>query len=191
MQATLETEDENTADEEDDDSPAKPAKGGFSLEFDAARKIAQGLGAHLEDLTAVVEVKGQTARLLPVSERMKALLGKDQGKVPSAPRKSRGRASFLKGMEDAQSPDPATASPDDLGPPKPGVTVLDRVHQAMLLFGLGRAEALKRFIVEEGAGSDPRFWKLAQSLSALYPPGTDEKRWIDGVLARKKGLGFG
>jgi hypothetical protein len=57
-------------------------------------------------------------------------------------------------------------------------------------FGLGRAEALKRFVVEEGAGSDPRFWKLAHSLTALYPPGTDEKRWIDGVLARKKGLGF-
>ena len=90
----------------------------------------------------------------------------------------------------SQSPDPATASPDELGPPKPGATVLDRVHQAMLLFGLGRAEAVKRFVVEEGAGSDPRFWKLAQSLSALYPPGTDEKRWVDGVLARKKGLGF-
>jgi len=31
---------------------------------------------------------------------------------------------------------------------------------------------------------------LAQALSALYPTHTDEKRWIDGVLARKKGLGF-
>jgi Protein of unknown function (DUF1156) len=46
------------------------------------------------------------------------------------------------------------------------------------------------FVVEEGAGSDPRSWKLAQSLSALYPTGTEEKRWVDGVLARKKGLGF-
>ena len=189
-QASFDTEDEEAGDEEDDDSPAKPSKGGFSLEFDAARKIAQGLGAHLEDLTSVVEIKGQTARLLPVGERVKALFGKDQGKAPSSPRKSRGRAGFLKGMEDVSSPDPATASSDDLGPPKPGATVLDRVHQAMLLFGLGRAEALKRFVVEEGAGSDPRFWKLAQSLSALYPPGTDEKRWVDGVLASKKGLGF-
>ena len=39
-------------------------------------------------------------------------------------------------------------------------------------------------------GTDARFWKLAQSLSALYPPATDEKRWVDGVLARKKGLGL-
>jgi hypothetical protein len=189
-QATLETEDEDAGDEEDEESAAKPTTGGFSLEFDAARKIAQGLGAHLEDLTSVVEVKGQTARLLPVAVRVKALFGKDQVKARSMPKKPRGRAGFLKGME-VQSPDPATASPEELGPPQPGATVLDRVHQAMLLFGLGRAEALKRFVVEEGAGSDTRFWKLAQSLSALYPPGIDEKRWIDGVLARKKGLGFG
>lgn len=50
---------------------------GCSLEFDAARKIAQGLGAHLEDLGNLVEVKGETARLLPVSERARALFGKD------------------------------------------------------------------------------------------------------------------
>ena len=31
---------------------------------------------------------------------------------------------------------------------------------------------------------------LAQVLSYLYPKTSDEKRWIDGVLARKKGLGF-
>jgi hypothetical protein len=60
----------------------------------------------------------------------------------------------------------------------------------MLLFAGGRADALKRFIVEEGVGGDARFWKLAQSLSALYPAGSEEKRWVDGVLARKKSFGF-
>jgi hypothetical protein len=79
----------------------------------------------------------------------------------------------------------------DVGAPKAGTTTLDRVHQAMLLFGSGRGEALKRFLVEEGVGKQAPFWKLAQSLSALYPSGSDEKRWVDGVLARKKGLGFG
>ena len=69
-------------------------------------------------------------------------------------------------------------------------TVLDRIHQSMLLFARGRSDALKRFLVDDGIGKDARFWKLAQSLSALYPPGTDEKRWVDGVLARKKGLGL-
>ena len=60
----------------------------------------------------------------------------------------------------------------------------------MILFGAGRTEALKRFLVEDRAGHDARFWRLAQALSALYPGGTEEKRWVDGVLARKKGLGF-
>jgi hypothetical protein len=46
----------------------------------------------------------------------------------------------------------------------------------------------RRFLVDDGIGKEARFWKLAQSLSTLYPPGMDEKRWVDGVLARKKGL---
>jgi hypothetical protein len=68
--------------------------------------------------------------------------------------------------------------------------VLDRIHQSMSLFAAGRGQALKRFLVEDGAGRDERFWKLSQALSALYPSNTEEKRWIDGVLARKKGLGL-
>ena len=31
---------------------------------------------------------------------------------------------------------------------------------------------------------------VAPALSVLYPSSTDEKRWVDGVLARKKSLGF-
>ena len=42
----------------------------FALEYDTARKIAQGLGAHLEDLRHVVEVAGETAHLLHVAERI-------------------------------------------------------------------------------------------------------------------------
>jgi adenine-specific DNA methylase len=71
-----------------------------------------------------------------------------------------------------------------------GETALDRVHQSMILFAAGRSEALKRFLVDDGIGNDARFWSLAQALSALYPSSTEEKRWGDGVLARKKGLGF-
>jgi hypothetical protein len=44
--------------------------------------------------------------------------------------------------------------------------------------------------VEDGIGRDGRFWKLGQAMSALYPKDSEEKRWVDGVLARKKGLGF-
>jgi adenine-specific DNA methylase len=42
---------------------------GFFLEYDAARKIAQGLGARLESLPSLVQVTGDKARLLPVIER--------------------------------------------------------------------------------------------------------------------------
>ena len=50
---------------------------GYMLEFDAARKIAQGLGIHLEKSESIVEVKGETARLLPVAERTQYLFGKE------------------------------------------------------------------------------------------------------------------
>lgn len=67
---------------------------------------------------------------------------------------------------------------------KVGETTLDRVHQAMILFAAGRGKVLKRFLIEDSAGRDQCFWRL----SALYPAATSEKRWVDGVLARKKGL---
>ncbi|MEJ7639550.1 MAG: hypothetical protein WKF75_16635, partial [Singulisphaera sp.] len=154
--------------EDDEEISGKVTKGdGFVLEFDAARKIAQGLGAHLEDLLSVVEVRGKTARLIAVSERAKYLFGKGAGGTVAAPNKSRSRSGFLKGMEDVSSPAKASASGDDIGRSEARATVLDRVHQAMILFGTGRAEALMTFLVEDGAGTDPRFWKLAQSFSAL------------------------
>src|SRR5690606_14119390 len=53
------------------------ASTGYALEYDAARKIAQGLGAHLEQLPNLVEVKGSTAVLLPVSQRARHLFGKE------------------------------------------------------------------------------------------------------------------
>src|ERR1700676_4747374 len=65
-------------DEEDVDGGLnnKTKVGGFVLEYDAARKIAQGLGAHLELLASLIEVKGSTARLLPVAERTRSLFHK-------------------------------------------------------------------------------------------------------------------
>jgi putative DNA methylase len=63
-------DEEPVEDEEDESANAKSKVGGFVLEYDAARKIAQGLGAHLEELASLIEVKGVTARLLPVAERI-------------------------------------------------------------------------------------------------------------------------
>ena len=159
----------------------------YTLEYDAARKIAQGLGAHLERLSTLVAIKGDKARLLPVVERTRSLFGKEgAGSAPKGRRRGAQQLSLFGELEAAEE----ESGVQEFGAPPAGGTVLDRVHQAMLLFGAGRAEALRRFLVDEGVGGEARFWRLAQALSALYPSQTDEKRWVDGVLARKKGLGF-
>ena len=82
-----------------------------------------------------------------------------------------------------------TGASNELSLPAPGSTVLDRLHQAMLLFSNGRSDALKRFI-EEDISQDQALWSLAQSMSALYPAGSEERRWVEGVLTRKKSLGL-
>jgi len=183
---------EGEGEEEAPEDEAKPASvSGVVLEFDAARKIAQGLGIHLEKIPSVIEVKGDKARLLPVAERTRYLFGKDSAEPATAKKKPKKKDTQLTLFAALQEVDAAeSVEKPELKAPQPGSTVLDRVHQAMILFAAGRGEALKRFLVEEGIGKDGRFWKLAQSLSALYPAGIDEKRWVDGVLARKKSLGL-
>jgi hypothetical protein len=170
-------------DTEDDEEPAaamaKPSSG-YTLEFDAARKIPQGLGIHLEQSESIVEVKGDKARLLPVGERTRFIFGKNEASTASA----RGRTKKKKSEQmslfaelDAIEAEVETGRGDAGLKASPGNTVLDRVHQAMILFAGGRGEALRRFLTEDGAGADARFWKLAQSLSALYPVTTDERCW--------------
>jgi hypothetical protein len=145
---------EAETDDAEDEQTAGTSKGntnraGYFLEFDAARKIAQGLGAHLEQLTGVVQVKGETARLLPVSERAKSLFGKEETQArTSKAKKSRQKTLFE---------EPAQEAGDETGwgqldVPRAGHTVLDRLHQTMILFAAGRGEAIRRFLVEEGAG---------------------------------------
>ena len=183
------TESDIDDEEEDGGNPAKTS--GFVLEFDTARKIAQGLGIHLDRTPSVVEVKGDKARLLPVAERTKYLFGKDTAEPATTTKKPKKKDTQLTLFAALQEADAAeNVERPELKAPAPGSTVLDQVHQSMILFAAGRGEALKRFLVEEGIGKDGRFWKLAQSLSALYPSGIDEKRWVDGVLARKKSLGL-
>ncbi|MGA9307640.1 MAG: DUF1156 domain-containing protein [Candidatus Sulfotelmatobacter sp.] len=186
--ATVDEADEEEGDEEDEPAGVKPKVGGFDLEYDAARKIAQGLGAHLEALGSIVEVRGERARLLPVAERTRHLFGKDDAESARPGRKKKStQIDLFAELAEAQDSDVAWR---EKTAQRVGDTTLDRLHQSMILFGAGRGEALKRFLVEEGVGQDTRFWRLAQALSALFPAATEEKRWVDGVLARKKGLGF-
>ena len=175
--------------EDEESEEAGSTQSGYALEYDTARKIAQGLGAHLEALTSVVEIKGEIARLLPVAERTRKLFGKDEAQAPVSTRKNKTAQLQLGFVEELEQAEEA-GNWGGKGAPTLGATVLDRIHQCMILFAAGRGEALRRFLVDEGVGKDERFWRLAQVLSYLYPKTSDEKRWIDGVLARKKGLGF-
>jgi len=172
---------------EDDGEKATTKQIGFTLEFDAARKIAQGLGAHLASLTSIVEIDGDQARLISVGERVKDLFGKSSiGASSGRKKKKENQLTIFEELDKVEEQGWA------LGDEKSAVgkTTLDRLHQTMILFGAGRADAMRRFLVDEGIGKDERFWRLAQALSALYPSNTEEKRWVDGVLARKKSLGF-
>lgn len=176
-------------DGEDDESPKGKTPSGFGMEYDAARKISQGLGVNLEDLKSLVSIQGDQARLLPVSERTGYLFGKDQAEAPEVAVRNKQKQQ-LDLFAELTQPGVGEEVWEEKTVTKPGETVLDRIHQSMILFATGRGGALKRFLVDDGIGNDAGFWKLAQALSALYPVGTQEKRWVDGVLARKKGLGL-
>jgi hypothetical protein len=191
--------------EELDDEEGTPtvATKGIVLEYDTARKIAQGLGVQLDKAGAIVEIKKDKARLLPVAERAQYLFKRKsteaQDKIPR-PKKGATRQMSMFPNLDRQASlafDPENTDlnlrqgPEDVEIEfASGKTVLDQVHQAMILFADNRGGALRKLLVEDGVGTNGRFWKLSQSLSALYPAGSDEKRWVDGVLARKKGLGL-
>jgi len=188
---------ESQPDDDEETSSKSTKSSGYVLEFDAARKIAQGLGAHLENLTTLVQIKGSKAQLLPVSERAEYLLPSParrraggEVKAPTKRKKKGNQQLAIPGLLNQTESPEASTDWGETAVENLGNTVLDRIHQSMILFAAGRSEALKRFLVDDGVGAEVRFWKLAQALSALYPNGTDEKRWVDGVLARKKGLGF-
>ena len=183
-----EEEADDAGDDEEESGTGKAGKAnrsGYFLEFDAARKIAQGLGIHLEQSASIVEVKGDTARLLPVGERTRHLFGKDSDAGPAGAKKAKKKSVQKSLFEELDAADAGSGGWKDLAGPPPGATVLDRLHQAMILFGAGRGELLKRFLVDEGAGKDNRFWKLAQALAAPYPAGMDERRWVEGMLAQE------
>jgi hypothetical protein len=137
----------------------------------------------------LVEISGDHARLLPASERTGHLFGKDE-EVPNRTIGKKKKTAQLDMFAELTDPDSAETAWREKTVKRVGDTSLDRVHQGMILFAAGRGEALKRFVVEDGVGRDGKFWRLAQALSALYPSGSDEKRWVDGVLARKKQFGF-
>ena len=66
-------------------------------------------------------------------------------------------------------------------------TTLDRIHRAMLMFGLGRSTLLRQ-VLETEMRQGKRFERLALALNALYPDGSDERRMLEGVQAAMRGV---
>jgi putative DNA methylase len=177
---------------EEETTPSKKAKG-FTLVYDVVRRFAQPLGIHLPDWEGrILETKKGVVRLLAVSERAKQLFG-DAGASAIADRLEEQREvspQMLLFPEMQQTAAPkikarrkkadATVSDDDLHGHR-GATTLDRVHAAMLLQASGRANALRALIKSEQQRG-PDFVRLSNALSALYPPGSEEKRLIDAML---------
>ncbi|MCL0064889.1 DUF1156 domain-containing protein, partial [Dehalococcoidia bacterium] len=143
-------------------------EGGYALPYDQGRLLIQAVGADENELKkpgGILEVKGGKARLRMVRERRTYLLEKREAAI----------ISLREGIREEISP---------------GITVLDRLHQAVLLHGEDRAGSLRHFLVDEGVGHDERFWRLANALAALCPSHSEEKRWVNGLIARKKALGL-
>jgi hypothetical protein len=127
--------------EEEQEASGKNSKiSGYVLEYDAARKIAQGLGAHLEQLSKLVEIKGDKARLLPVEERTAYLFGKEDMQAPKRKKKEARQLTLTCVLDEAEE---EAGGWGDMKAPPAGTTVLDRVHLAMILFAAGRSDALK------------------------------------------------
>lgn len=226
QEMSQDSEEEESDEETDPISPnektASAKTTGYSMEYDAARKLAQGLGADLHKLSrpgGIITIKGNIAALHNVTQRENHLIGWQpslfNGELPISRSRNRRlqqdpkvimyspevrqRTLFSEQPEAKTNPQqPALPFLDQAVEERTlidrlvesGTTILDRLHQTMLLFGRSQLALLGPFLTTSGAGKDSRFWQLAQALSALYPVGSDEKRWVDGVLARKKGLGF-
>ena len=185
-------DDENDEVEEDEGPRRKTAS--YSLPFDVTRRFAQPLGIHLEDWESrIIKTEKGVVRLLPIADRGKQLFGESGADsladeiesnaavspqlslFPDEPPAVRGRARRGRGRSEATS-----SSSDELDA-RHGATTLDRVHAAMLLQASGRSQALRNLLRAEQERS-PDFLRLANSLTALYPRGSEEKRLLDAML---------
>ena len=162
---------------------------GLSCPYDLALRFAQPMGIKLEkwDGRIIEKTKG-VVRLLPVAERAKQLFG-EEGAAAAAEWLERDPMTNIQTMlfQEAATPAPrrrrGSKRPliDETELQSSKATTLDRVHAAMLFQSGGRTNALRNLIKAEQARG-PDFIRLANSLSALYPSGSKEKRLLEAML---------
>lgn len=192
-------EDEREAESDDDEegedgTEKKNKKGGYSLVFDVVRRFSQPLGIDLPKWEGtIVEIEKGVVRLLQVHERARQLFG-EEGAQAMADRiedRQRGPVQMkLFPVEGAEPPEiqvrargrkAKTDVSDEALKAKKEATTLDKVHAAMLLQESGRTNAL-RALIEAEQNRGPEFMRLANALSALYPPRSEEKRLLDAMI---------
>jgi putative DNA methylase len=180
-------------DDEEEERARSASPGGLALEYDVVRRFSQPLGIHLEDWEGrVIETDGGVVRLLPVTERGQQLF-KDSESGPRSPSwgdSSRERQTTL--FPDEESPTPgarvapkehprdAVSREEDTTRASERATTLDRLHKAMLMQAGGATTALRRLLQEERARG-PEFERLTRALTALYPPGSEERRLVEAL----------
>jgi hypothetical protein len=190
-----EAADESGDDEDDEEAGPRGKTKGYSLVFDVVRRFAQPLGIDLPKWEGrIVETKKGVVRLMAVSERAKQLFGEDGADavadwIVHDPQKNLQQVLFPE-LEEERAPrirgrgrrrKAVTDAGDIELQGEREATTLDRVHAAMLLQAGGQANALRELIkAEQERGPD--FLRLANALSALYPPGSEEKRLLDAML---------
>lgn len=190
-------EEADEADDEDDEAPRGKKAKGLSLIYDVVRRFAQPLGIHLGEWQGrIIETEKGVVRLLPVSERAQQLFGDDGAEAVAA--KLEQESGWAASLQLSLFPETQAAIPeiksrgkgrrkvpanvsDDALQTRREATTLDRVHAAMLLQKSGRANALRALLKAEQERG-PNFLRLANSLSALYPRESEEKRLLDAML---------
>jgi hypothetical protein len=188
---------EDDGGEDGDEAKPKKAKAGFAMPFDTYIRITRPMGIHYEALQGrVIEIEKGIVRLMPVRERSEQLLGEAATRpgieitLEDVKQLELGLATQRR--EEAALPSkPMRGQKSKPAPGKPTTevefTTLDRLHRAMLLFGLGRSTVLRQ-VLETEMRQGKRFERLALALNALYPDGSDERRMLEGVQAAMRGV---
>jgi hypothetical protein len=177
-----EAEEAGEPDEGEDEEKPKKAKGGLALPFDVFIRLTRPMGIHYRNWQGrIIEIEKGIVQLVAVADRKEALLEEELDLHPVAwTRRSPQRTLF-------EMPEPAAPAVTRRrsGPALENLTTLDRLHRAMLLFAGGQTLSLRRLLEEERL-SGRRFERLAFSLTALYPPKSQERRWLEGLQAMMK-----
>jgi adenine-specific DNA methylase len=188
----MEAEDLNDDVDNDDETTPAPTAKGYSLIYDVVRRFAQPLGIDLRKWEGrIIETNKGIVRLLPLSERIVQLLeprvAEDLGLLRLKRKKQKEQQMDLFEREQKVDQDASTEAAKRVEEEtwshlhRDSITTLDHVHKAMMFQKQGQTNALRELLFYEQQWR-PDFLRLANSLSALYPKGSEEKRLLDAML---------